>query len=132
MGRSKNSKPKPRPKLSEFLSLRNVLSTILSAGILAILGLLWNLSGRVTALEAHVDDLRDLIVKRVVTETVTHYTTFYTVTGATYPFPPPLPGYPFESIITGLVLGFFLILLIHHEARSLLGWLRGGGQPVLN
>jgi len=72
---------------------------------------LWDLQGRVSTLEARVGDLRDTILRKVVTETIT---ITYTTTGTTPP-PSPIAGYPFESILAGLLLGLLVVLLIHRS-----------------
>jgi hypothetical protein len=58
------------------------------------------------------------------TMTSTHYTTtsntstsMFTVTGAPTPTPPPIPGFPLESILAGLGLGLLCVHLIYRNRR---------------
>jgi hypothetical protein len=41
----------------------------------------------------------------------------YTATGAAQPAPPPIPGFPFESILAGLGLGLLGVHLIYRNRR---------------
>jgi hypothetical protein len=65
------------PKKSKLvsLSLRDKIYAAIGAfavaGIVAILSALWNFQGRITALETRVDDLRQIVMSKVATETVT-------------------------------------------------------------
>ena len=59
------------------------------------------------------------------TTTQTFYTTtgvtttsIYTVTGATAPTPPPIPGFPLESILAGLGLGLLGVHLVFRNRRA--------------
>ena len=59
------------------------------------------------------------------TVTSTSYTTtsvtttsMYTVTGATPPTPPPIPGFPLESILAGLGLGLLGVHLVFRNRRA--------------
>lgn len=59
------------------------------------------------------------------TVTVTSYatknvtsTSIFTVTGATPPSPPPIPGFPVESILAGIALGLLGIHLIYRNRRA--------------
>jgi hypothetical protein len=45
-------------------------------------------------------------------------TSTYTVTGATPPTPPPIPGFPLESILAGLALGLLGVHLIYRNRRA--------------
>jgi hypothetical protein len=51
------------------------------------------------------------------TTTVTS-TSIYTVTGAEMPSPPPIPGFPLESILAGLGLGILGLHLIYRNRRA--------------
>jgi hypothetical protein len=58
------------------------------------------------------------------TITSTYYTTtsnistsMFTVTGAPTPSPPPIPGFPLESILAGLGLGLLGVHLIYRNRR---------------
>jgi hypothetical protein len=45
-------------------------------------------------------------------------TIIYTVTGATQPTYPPIPGFPFESILAGLALGLVGLHLIYRSRQT--------------
>lgn len=67
-----------------------------------IIGALYDIATRLGRLEGQVDALNRLVETKVVTETVV-VTKTLTITGATPPVP-PIPGFPLESIIAGLLL----------------------------
>jgi carbohydrate-binding DOMON domain-containing protein len=50
--------------------------------------------------------------------TVITSTSIYTVTGATPPTPPPIPGFPLESILAGLGLGLLGVHLVFRNRRA--------------
>jgi hypothetical protein len=41
----------------------------------------------------------------------------FTVTGAPTPTPPPIPGFPLESILAGLAVGLLGVHLIYRNRR---------------
>jgi hypothetical protein len=103
---------------SRLATIVIVVSAVL---ILVLIDIVWSLSsieGILGRLEIRVEELSHVIEAEVVTKTATTTVT-YTATGVSPPFPPPVPGFPFESIIAGLLLGVVLILLVHREARLL-------------
>jgi hypothetical protein len=85
MAKSQTPKQKSNPKvlgISRKDVISGILVLVIGTGIIGIVSSLWGLQGRVSTLEAHVDDLRDIILRKVVTETIT---VTYTTTGATPP-----------------------------------------------
>jgi len=114
MAESQTSERKSNPKVLGVplrVLITGILVSAVGGGIVWILSLLWDLRDRVSALEAYVQDLREIVLKKVVTETIT---VTYTTTGATPP-PSPISGYPLESILAGLLLGLLVVLLIHRS-----------------
>lgn len=97
-----------------------ILVIVFGSGIVGILSwvvsALWSLEHRVSGLETRVEDLREIVMSKVATQTIT---VTYTATGVTPP-PSPVPGYPFESIMVGLLFGLLVVLLIHRSRRYLI------------
>jgi hypothetical protein len=95
--------------LSVVLQVLAIAVPIIVAGIIGYL----SLSERLAKLEGQVDLLKEIIIKQVVTQTITSTTT----TTATSTPSAGIPGFPLESIILGLALGIFVLLLTRRE-----GW----------
>lgn len=72
--------------------------------IIAIATVFYDIQGRLGRLEGRIEILSGLVEKKVVTETVVVTST------ATVTTMPAIPGFPFESIIAGLLLGTILVL----------------------
>ncbi len=65
----------------------------------------FDLANRVSRIEGQLSVLKDLIESRVVTRTV-----IFTSTTTFMPPPGGIPGFPPESVILGILLGFALLL----------------------
>jgi hypothetical protein len=103
----------------ERLSLvrENPLFTIFGVVVPVIIAIAWgfyDIQGRLGRLEGRVDVLSELVERKVVTETVVVTST---TTQTSVPFP-PIPGFPLESIIAGLLLGTILVLALRRLRTS--------------
>jgi hypothetical protein len=103
----------PKSKEGNRPPLRDIISYVLIPVLAAVAYFLYDVQGRLGRLEGRVDVLSGLIETKVVTQTIT---VTYITTGASLPTP-PVPGYPFESIVMGLFLGLLVVLLIHRSRR---------------
>jgi len=108
----------PRSRRDHLFHVReNPLLAIFGVVVPVIIAIAWgfyDMQGRLGRLEGRVDVLSELVERRVVTETVVVTST---TTQTSVPLP-AIPGFPLESIITGLMLGMILVLALRRLRSS--------------
>jgi len=79
---------------------------------------IWTTAAATTTNRTITTTASETVTSTSYTTTSITSTSTYTVTGATPPTPPPIPGFPLESILAGLALGLLGVHLIYRNRRA--------------